>query len=128
MLPEICDEARVRSAEIYFIESTNISYNDHFENTMLPNDESIGTETDGLNSDLGMILALNHKSNMHLKFTKGSLNAEGFQEFLIDILLGASNPIFLIAEYSEIFNSMLIKKFLRSESHRLKLFYNSTPN
>lgn len=123
----ICEEARVTGADIYFVESADISYKDPIENTWLRRDESICTEATGLNSDLSMILALNPGGNIHVRFTRGLLNAEAFQEFIVQILLGADKPILLVVERSEIYDSKLIKEFVEAEKHRLKLFYIPAP-
>jgi hypothetical protein len=122
ILPEICEEARARCADIYFVESAEVSYKDRIDNTCLVKDEVICTEAAGLKNDLKMILALNPGGNILVKFTKGSLTAEVFKEFLMQILLGAGKPILLVVERSEIYNSKLIKAFVDAEKHHIKLF------
>lgn len=128
VLPEICEMARVISADIYFVENADIFYKDRVKNYHLAADEFLKTEVVGLNSKLSLLLALNPGGNMFVKIADGPIKAEVFREFLEQILLVANKSILLVLEPNVILNSKLIKEFVEAEKHRLRLYYISAPN
>ena len=123
VVPQICKEAQAMNADLYFIESTEISYENNTEDIRISKDELINSKPSGLL--LNMTIGLGPNGNFLLKYSRGELKADVFLDFLIQILRWSENPILLVVENSEIYKSKLISEFIEAQKSRIKLFYTS---
>lgn len=69
-----------------------------------------------------MISAVSPQGEFRLMLHDGSVNAEVFLEFLKRLLVGAEKPVLLIVDGHPIHKAKLIKKFVKAQNGKLKLF------
>lgn len=77
----------------------------------------------GKHFSLNMISAVSAQGEFRFMVHEGAVTATVFREFLSRLMLGASDPVFLVLDGHPVHKAKLVQDFVKAQKGRLKLFY-----
>ncbi len=120
--PRIRQEALRCRAEIYFADEAGVRSDFHAGTTWGIKGKTPIVSSTGARFSLNMISAINPRGQIRFMVVKGSVGAAVFVQFLKRLLHGSRKTIFVIVDGHPSHRAKLVKKFVASVSHRLRLF------
>ncbi len=122
--PKIKKAAQAEGADIYFGDAAHMRSDHHAGRTWGKKGETPIVEATGARHSLSLISAITSKGQMRFMVKdKGGVNAAVFIEFLQRLLVGATQPIFLIVDRGPAHRSKKTTAFVETLGSKLKLFY-----
>jgi len=124
--PAISERAQKEGAEIFFGDEAGIRSDYHSGTTWAPMGKTPVVETTGQKIRLNMISAISGTGNIRFMIRDskdGCVNSAVFITFLESLLVGASSKIFLVLDNASIHKSAETKKYVKSVSEKLELFF-----
>ena len=121
--PQICRQAKKNRAEIYFADEAGIRSDYHSGTTWGVRGKTPIVSNTGSRFSLNLISAVSRLGQMRFMVVKGRVGAAVFITFLKRLLHNATRPIFLIVDGHPAHKAKMVKKFLATNSGRLRLFF-----
>jgi transposase len=120
--PKIRREAKRCGGEIFFADEAGVRSDFHAGTTWGIKGKTPIVSSTGARFSLNMISAVSSQGLLRFMVVKGSVTASVFIKFLKRLLQGMDRMVFVIVDGHPTHRAKLVKEFLESESHRLKLF------
>jgi len=121
--PTIKAQARAEGATIYFADEAGMRSDYHTGTTWAPVGETPVVAVTGRRFSFNMISAVSPRGEFRFMIHEGSVTAPIFKEFLARLMIGATQPVFVIVDGHPIHKSKLVKDYVDSLGGKLKLFY-----
>ena len=121
--PAIKEEARVEGANVYFADEAGIRSDYHTGTTWAPVGETPVVAVTGSRFSFNMISAVSPRGDFRFMIYEGSGTALVFKEFLKRLMIGATNPVYVVVDGHSIHKAKVVKDYVGSLNGDLKLFY-----
>ena len=121
--PRIQALAKEEGATIYFGDEAGVRSDFHSGTTWAPVGETPQVPATGARFGLNLISAVSSRGLLRFMVVQGKMTAPKFIDFLKRLLHKARAPVFLIVDGHPTHRAMLVKKFVREQEGRLRLFY-----
>lgn len=121
--PAIQAEARQVGATIYFADESGIRSDYHTGTTWAPCGETPVVNVTGSRFSLNMLSAVGTRGEFRFMLHEGTVNASVFKDFLKRLMLGATQPVFVVVDGHPTHKAKLVTEYVNSLQGRLKLFY-----
>jgi transposase len=121
--PAIQAEAKAVGATIYFADESGIRSDYHTGGTWAPEGQTPIVTATGRRYSLAMISAVSARGDFRFMVHTGTVTASVFRDFLKRLLIGASQPVYVVVDGHPIHKAKLVRDFVVKQSGRLKLFY-----
>jgi transposase len=122
--PKIKKMAAAQGADIYFGDAAHIRSDHHAGRAWGKKGETPIVEATGARHGMSLISAITSKGSMRFMIKeKGGVNAAVFIEFLKRLIVGATNPVYLIVDRGPAHIAKKTKAFVETLGGKLKLFY-----
>jgi transposase len=120
---QIREEARKINADIYFGDEAGVSSNYTLGKTIGKKGHTPILKRSTRRYKLNMLSAITAQGKCRFMVTKDTVNTDVFIEFLLRLMKGAKNPIFLIVDNHPIHKTHKVQQFIEKQNGKLKLFY-----
>ena len=122
--PKIKKMAKIQGADIYFGDAAHLRSDHPAGRTWGKKGETPIVETTGARHGISLISAITSKGHMRFMIKeKGGVNASVFIAFLKRLVVGATQPIFLIVDRGPAHRAKKTKAFVETLDGKLKLFF-----
>lgn len=121
--PAIQEEAKKVGADIYFADEAGVSSSYSLGKTIGKKGVTPVVHRTSKRFRLNMLSAVSAKGHCRFMVTEKTVNASVFVVFLQRLLVGATNPIFLILDNHPIHKSAVVQEFVAKNKDKLKLFF-----
>jgi transposase len=121
--PGIKAQARAEGAMIYFADEAGIRSDYHTGTTWAPVGQTPVVTVAGRRFSFNMISAVSPRGDFRFMIHEGSVTEGTFKEFLMRLIVGATQPVFVIVDGHPIHKSKLVRDYVATLEGRLKLFY-----
>lgn len=121
--PAIKAEAKERGATIYFADESGIRSDYHTGTTWAPCGQTPVVSVTGSRFSLNMISAVSPRGDFRFMVHEGSVTAAVFKTFLQRLMIGATQPVFIVVDGHPIHKAALVRKYVESQNGMLKLFF-----
>lgn len=122
--PKIKKMAKMQGADIYFGDEAHLRSDHHAGRTWGKKGETPIVKSTGARHGISLISAITSKGHMRFMIKeKGGVNADVFIEFLKRLLVGATQPIFLIVDRGSAHRAKKTQDFVKSQKGKLHLFF-----
>ena len=120
--PAIKAEAAA-GATIYFADESGIRSDCHTGTTWAPCGETPVVEVTGRRFSLNMISAVSPRGDFRFMIHEGTVTAPVFKNFLQRLMVGATRPVFMVADGHPVHKSKRVKTYVEGLNEQLKLFF-----
>lgn len=121
--PAIRAEAKVAGAVIYFGDEAGMRSDHHAGTTWAREGQTPIVTATGRRFSLNMISAVSGRGELRFMLHDGTVDAPVFRDFLKRLLVGATQPIYLVLDGHPIHKAKLVRDFVAAQEGKLKLFY-----
>lgn len=121
--PAIRREARAAGAMVFFADEAGLRSDYHTGTTWAPKGETPVVSATGRRFSFNMISAVSPRGDFRFMIHEGTVDSTVFITFLKRLLIGATQPIFLVVDGHSIHKSAAVKKFIEQQNGNLKLFF-----
>lgn len=121
--PAIKAEAKAVGATIYFADESGIRSDYHTGTTWAPCGQTPVVEVTGRRFSFNMISAVSPRGDFRFMIHEGSVTAPVFKTFLQRLMVGATQPVFVVVDGHPIHKAVLVRKYVESQEGKLKLFF-----
>lgn len=121
--PAIKAQARAEGAMVYFADEAGIRSDYHTGTTWAPVGQTPVVSVTGRRFSFNMISAVSPRGDFRFMIHEGSVTASTFKEFLTRLMIGATQPVFVIVDGHPIHKSKLVRDYVATLEGRLKLFF-----
>ena len=121
--PAIRAEARQAGATIYFADESGIRSDYHAGTTWAACGETPVVTATGSRFSLNMLSAVSPRGEFRFMVHEGSVTATVFRDFLKRLMIGATQPVFVVVDGHPIHKAKLVMEYVDSLAGQLKLFY-----
>lgn len=121
--PAIRREAKAAGAMVYFADEAGLRSDYHAGTTWAPKGETPVVSATGRRFSFNMISAVSPRGDFRFMIHEGTVDSDVFITFLKRLLIGATQPIFLIVDGHSIHKSASVKRFVADQQGKLKLFF-----
>ncbi len=121
--PAIKAQACAEGAMIYFADETGIRSDYHTGTTWTPVGQTPVVSVTGRRFSFNMISAVSPRGDFRFMIHEETATAKTFKEFLTRLMIGATQPVFVIVDGHPIHKSKLVRDYVATLEGRLKLFY-----
>lgn len=121
--PAIKAAAHAAGATVYFADEAGIRSDYHTGTTWAPIGETPVVTVTGQRFSFNMISAVSPRGDFRFMIHEGSVTATVFKEFLKRLMVGATQPVYVVVDGHSIHKAKLVKEYVDSLNGNLKLFY-----
>lgn len=108
---------------VFFADEAGLRSDYHTGTTWAPKGETPVVSATGRRFSFNMISAVSPRGDFRFMIHEGTVDSDVFITFLKRLLIGISQPIFLIVHGHSIHKSAAVKRFVTDQQGMLKLFF-----
>lgn len=116
-------KAAEQGATIYFVDESGLRSDYHTGTTWAPCGETPVVSVTGRRFSINMISAVNPQGKFRFMLQEGTVNASVFKTFLERLMIGETNPVFVIADGHPIHKAKMIRDYIASQNGKLQLYF-----
>jgi transposase len=120
--PKIKKEARKAGAEIFFADEAGVRSDHHAGTTWATKGKTPVVSSTGARFGFNLISAISPRGALRFMVVEGSVGAATFIEFLKRLLVGATGPVYVIADGHPSHKAKMVKEWIARSEGKLKLF------
>ncbi len=121
--PALQARARARGALIMFADEAGMRSDYHAGTTWAPRGRTPVARTTGQRVSVQMLSAVGTGGQLQFMLHEGLVNAAVFRTFLEQLMLGATQPIFLVVDGHSIHKAKLVSEYVASTNGMLELHF-----
>jgi transposase len=121
--PAIRQQARQQGATVFFADEAGIRSDYHTGTTWAPVGRTPVVPATGRRFSLNMLSAVSPKGEFRFMLHDGTVTAAVFKTFLQRLMVGATNPVFVVVDGHPAHKSALVRQYIASQTGRLQLFF-----
>ncbi|MCL2160477.1 MAG: IS630 family transposase [Betaproteobacteria bacterium] len=121
--PQVLARARAEGARIYWSDETAIREDANRVRGYAPHGQTPVSSTPTRWNKLSMISAISPRGEVAFQIVEGSLNAERFKQFLVDLIKEVSRKVYLVVDSLRVHHDKLIKEWLADKTEKIELVF-----
>jgi transposase len=122
-LPALRLRAKAKGARIFFADEASMRGDYHAGTTWAPQGQTPIVRATGQRHTVNMISAVSSMGELQFMLVQGTSNAQVFEQFLRQLMMGAKQPIILVVDGHSIHKINLVKEYVQSTNGMLELYY-----
>ena len=120
--PAIKQQARAQGATVFFADEAGIRSDYHTGTTWAPAGQTPVVTATGRRFSLNMLSAVSPKGEFRFMLHDDTVTAPVFKTFLQRLMVGATNPVFVVVDGHPVHKSALVRQYIESQGGKLQLF------
>lgn len=121
--PAIKQQARAQGAMVFFVDEAGIRSDYHTGTTWAPVGQTPVVTATGRRFSLNMLSAVSPRGEFRFMMHDGTVTAPVFKIFLPRLMVGATNPVFVVVDGHPVHKSALVRQYVESQAGKLQLFF-----
>jgi transposase len=121
--PAIKKQAREQGATVFFADEAGIRSDYHTGTTWAPAGQTPVVTATGRRFSLNMLSAVSPKGEFRFMLHDCTVTAPVFKTFLQRLMVGATNPVFVVVDGHPVHKSALVRQYIESQAGNLQLVF-----